>query len=159
MSRTLKLITLPLSSNINHLIITRQGSLSLPCHNTLNNMTIEQITAINNGMSMLADIAQYAEGACSFDDFKEYIDKHVKALKDSGVHEYIVEHFESLIASWIPVARQSEINHMRWADCCEDFDEIEMGAHKECTNIPTPEEDLIALQELKAKLEANNSSL
>lgn len=76
-------------------------------------MTIEQITAINNGMSMLADIAQFAGSTNSLDDFKEYTDKHVKALKDSGVHEYIVEHFESIIASWIPVARQSEIKSMR----------------------------------------------
>lgn len=122
-------------------------------------MTTEQITAINNGMSMLADIAQYAGSTNSLDAFKEYTDRHVKALKDSGVHEYIVEHFESLINSWIPVAQQSEINYKRWADYCEDFNEMEMGAHKECTNISTPEEDLIALQELKAKLESNNSSL
>lgn len=121
-------------------------------------MTIEQITAINNCMSMLADIAQYAEGTYSFDAFKEYTDKHVKALKDSGVHEYIVEHFESLINSWIPVARQSEINYMRWADCCEDFDEMEK-AHEACTDMSTTEADLITLQELKAKLKANNSSL
>lgn len=76
-------------------------------------MTIEQITAINNGMSMLADIAQYAGTTNSLNAFKEYTGEHVKALKDSGVHEYIVEHFESLINSWIPVARQSEIKSMR----------------------------------------------
>lgn len=122
-------------------------------------MTTEQITAINNGMSMLADIAQYAGTTNSLDAFKEYTDRHVKALKDAGVHEYIVEHFEALIHSWMPVAQQSEINYKRWADCCEDFDEMEMEAHKECINISTPEEDLIALQELKAKLEDNNSSL
>lgn len=121
-------------------------------------MTIEQITAINNGMSMLADIAQYAGTTNSLNAFKEYTGEHVKALKDSGVHEYIVEHFESIIASWIPVARQSEINNMRWADCCEDFNKME-EAHETCTDMSTTEEDLIALQELKAKLEANNSSL
>lgn len=114
-------------------------------------MTIEQITAINNGMSMLADIAQCAGITNSLDDFKEYTREHIKALKDSGVHEYIVEHFESIINSWIPIARQSEINYMRWADCCEAVNEIEK-AHEACTNMSTTEEDLIALQELKAML-------
>lgn len=121
-------------------------------------MTIEQITAINNSMSMLSDIAQYARGAYSFDDFKEYTDKHVKALKDSGIHKDIVEHFESIIASWITIAQQSEIEFMEWVDSHKDFYEME-ETHEAYTDITTTEEDLIALQELKAKLEANNSSL
>lgn len=114
-------------------------------------MTIEQITAINNSMSMLANITQYAGTTNSLNAFKEYTDKHVKALKDSGVHEYIVEHFESIINSWIPIARQSEINYMRWADCCEAVNEMEK-AHEAYTDMSTTEEDLIALQELKAML-------
>lgn len=121
-------------------------------------MTIEQITAINNGMSMLADIAMYASSTDSLDTFKEYTDRHVKALKDSGVHEYIIEHFKSLINSWIPRAQQSEINCKRQEDCCGDFNKIE-EPHEDCTDTSITKADLITLQELKAKLKANNSSL
>ena len=117
-------------------------------------MTIEQITAISNGMSMLVDIAQYAKTTNSLDAFKKYTDRHVKALKDAGVHEYIVEHFEALIHPWIPVAQQSEVDNMRWVDCCADFDEME--SNHETAHISSREEDLAALQALKATLEARN---
>ena len=83
-------------------------------------MTIEQITAINNGMSMLADLYQTASMMTSLKDYREYTDQHIKALRDSGVDNYIVEHFESLCHSWLPVAEDSEYFH-------------------------TPEEDLAAL--------------
>lgn len=77
-------------------------------------MTIEQITAINNGMSMLADIAQFAWSTNSVEKFKEYTDTHTKALKDAGVDIHIVEHFECLINPWIPVAQESETRYRRW---------------------------------------------
>ena len=66
-------------------------------------MTIEQITAINNGMSMLADLFEAASMMSSIEDYKEYTNQHIKALRDSGVDNNIVEHFESLCHSYLPV--------------------------------------------------------
>lgn len=73
---------------------------------------IEQITAINNGMSMLAGLYEYASiGASSIEEFTEYTNRHIKAMKDSGVDNYIVEHFESLCQSMLPVAKDAVRRH------------------------------------------------
>ena len=117
-------------------------------------MTIEQITAINNGMSMLADLYQTASMMTSLEDYKEYTNKHIKALRDSGVDNNIVEHFESLCHSYLPVAEDAVRQHERYIALFEE--EVE---REEMSPYATPEEDLAALQELKAKLESNNSSL
>lgn len=77
-------------------------------------MTIEQITAINNGMSMLADLYQTASMITSLEDYREYTDQHIKALRDSGVDNYIVEHFESLCHSCLPVAEDAVRQHERY---------------------------------------------
>lgn len=117
-------------------------------------MTIEQITAINNGMSMLADLCQAASMMTSLEDYKEYTNQHIKALRDSGVDNNIVEHFESLCHSCLPVAENAVRQHERYIALFEEEMERE-----EMSSYATPEEDLAALQELKAKLKANNSSL
>ena len=125
-------------------------------------MTIEQITAINNGMSMLADLYQTASMMTSLEDYKEYTNQHIKALRDSGVDSYIVEHFESLCHSCLPVAENAVRQHERYMALCEEENEWEweeIREREEMSSHATPEEDLAALQELKAKLESNNSSL
>ena len=125
-------------------------------------MTIEQITAINNGMSMLADLYQTASMMTSLEDYKEYTNQHIKALRDSGVDNYIVEHFESICHSCLPVAEDAVRQHERYMALFEEEverEEREIGEREEMSPYATPEEDLAALQKLKAKLEASNSSL
>ena len=118
-------------------------------------MTIEQITAINNGMSMLADLYQAASMMTSLENYKEYTNQHIKALRDSGVDNYIVEHFESLCHSCLPVAEDAVRQHERYIapfDEEVEREEREMGEREEMSSYPIPEEDLAALQELKAML-------
>ena len=126
-------------------------------------MTIEQITAINNGMSMLADLYQAASMMTSLEDYKEYTNKHIKALRDSGVDNNIVEHFKSLCHSCLPVAEDAVRQHERYMALCEEDikleEEMEEREREEMSPCATPEEDLAALQELRDKLESNNSSL
>lgn len=87
-------------------------------------MTIEQITAINNAMSMLSDLPQAAGCANSIEQFEEYINEHIKALKNSGVDNCIVEHYKYLCDSWMPIARNSVANYIRWADMDEEYKQI-----------------------------------
>ena len=119
-------------------------------------MTIEQITAINNGMSMLADLYQTASMMTSLEDYKEYTNQHIKALRDSGVDNYIVEHFESICHSCLPVAENAVRQHERYMALCEEDikleEEMEEREREEMSSHATPEEDLATLQELKAKL-------
>ena len=125
-------------------------------------MTIEQITAINNSMSMLVDLYQTASMMISLEDYKEYTNKHIRALRDSGVDNYIVEHFESICHSCLPVAEYAVRQHERYMALCKEENEREweeIREREEMSSHATPKEDLAALQELKAKLESNNSSL
>ena len=118
-------------------------------------MTTEQITAINNGMSMLADLYQTASMMISLEDYKEYTNQHIKALRDSGIDNNIVEHFESLCHSCLPVAENAVRQHERYIALFEEEverEEGEIGEREEMPPYATPEEDLAALQELKAKL-------
>lgn len=122
-------------------------------------MTIEQITAINNGMSMLADLYQTASMITSLEDYKEYINQHIKALRDSGVDNYIVEHFESLCHSCLPVAEDAVRQHERYMALFEEEverEEREIEEREEMSSYSTPEEDLAALQKLKAKLSGHS---
>ena len=118
-------------------------------------MTTEQITAINNGMSMLTDLYQTASMMTSLEDYKEYTNQHIKALRDSGVDNYIVEHFESICHSCLPVAEYAVRQHERYIALFEEEverEEGEIGEREKMSPYATPEEDLAALQELKAKL-------
>lgn len=118
-------------------------------------MTIEQITAINNGMSMLTDLCQAASMMTSLEDYREYTDQHIKALRDSGVDNNIVEHFESLCHSYLPVAEDAVRQHEKYMALFEEEtkreEEMERREREEIPSA-TPEEDLAALQELMDKL-------
>lgn len=94
-------------------------------------MTTEQITAINNSMSMLADLYQTASMMTSLEDYKEYTNQHIKALRDSGVDNYIVEHFKSLCHSCLPVAENAVRQHERYIALCEEEVEREEREIKE----------------------------
>lgn len=121
-------------------------------------MTIEQITAINNGMSMLTDLREAASMMTSLEDYKEYTDQYIKALRDSGVDSCIVEHFESICNSYLPIAKDAVIRHERYARSCEmegDYKEDYEDNH----SYSLPEDVLAALAELKSNFKDNHSSL
>lgn len=118
-------------------------------------MTTEQITAINNGMSMLANLYHTASMTTSLEDYKEYTNQHIKTLRDSGVDNYIVEHFESLCHSCLPVAEDAVRQHEKYMALIEEEakweEEMEEREREEIPSA-TPEEDLATLQELMDKL-------
>lgn len=62
-------------------------------------MNTEQITAINNAMSMLASL-QHTVACISNDveyrEYREYVNNHIKDLEDAGVSHYISDHFKDL---------------------------------------------------------------
>ena len=129
-------------------------------------MTIEQITAINNGMSMLADLCNAASMMSSLEDYREYTDQHIRALRDSGVESSIVEHFESLCHSYLPVVEDAVRRGMKYSPNYEEdeewkkeWEEIKRRENEKISYPSMSKEDYAALQEIKAKLEANNSSL
>ena len=125
-------------------------------------MTTEQITAINNAMSMLSDLQEAASMMTSLENYREYTDQHIKALRDSGVDISIVKHFESICNLYLPIAEDAVRRHERYIALCEEaeeWEEMERREREEMSSYSIPEEDLAALQELKAKLESNNSSL
>lgn len=122
-------------------------------------MTIEQIAAINNGMSMLATLYQTASMMTSLENYKEYTNRYIKALRDSGVDNNIVERFEFLCHSCLPVAEDSVRQYEKYIAICKEeseWEEMERGEREEMSSYSTPEEDLAALQELKAKLSGHS---
>ena len=88
-------------------------------------MTTEQITAINNAMSMLTDLQQAASTMTSLENYKEYTDQHIKALRDSGVDNTIVEHFKSICQSYLPIAEDAVRRHIRYIECYKEEREYE----------------------------------
>lgn len=118
-------------------------------------MTTEQITAINNSMSMLANLYHTASMTTSLEDYKEYTNQHIKTLRDSGVDNYIVEHFKSLCHSCLPVAEDAVRQHEKYMALIEEEakweEEMEEREREEIPSA-TPEEDLASLQELMDKL-------
>lgn len=88
-------------------------------------MTIEQITAINNAISLLSDISQIVYDFEYLADFKEYTNKYIIALKDSGVDSLIIEHVQNQVNSWIPLAEQNERDHAKWRAIYEDLNEMQ----------------------------------
>lgn len=77
-------------------------------------MTIEQIAAINNTMSMLSNLYENTVYIASVKSFEEYTDKHIKALKDTGVDKHIIEHLESIIKDFLPLAQNAEEEEMKY---------------------------------------------
>ena len=88
-------------------------------------MTTEQITAINNAMSMLSDLQEAASMMTSLENYREYTDQHIKALRDSGVDNTIVEHFKSICQSYLPIAEEAVRRHIRYTECYEEEREYE----------------------------------
>lgn len=81
---------------------------------------IEQITAINNGMSMLVNLCDAISMMSSIEDYKEYTNRHIKALRDSSVEPFIVEHFESLCHSYLPIAEDIIRRGMKYSPNYEE---------------------------------------
>lgn len=88
-------------------------------------MTTEQITAINNAMSMLSDLQEAASMMTSLENYQEWTTQHIKALRDSGVNSSIVEHFESICESYLPIAEDAVRRHIRYIECYEEEREYE----------------------------------
>lgn len=74
-------------------------------------LTLEQVTAINNGMSMLSIMYEYASQVRTVKEFTEYTERHIKTLEDAGVDKYIVDHFYQLCLACLPIAEGAEKRH------------------------------------------------
>ena len=88
-------------------------------------MTTEQITTINNAMSMLSDLQEAASMMTSLENYQEWTNQHIKALRDSGVDSSIVKHFESICESYLPIAEDAVRRHIRYIECYEEEREYE----------------------------------
>ena len=88
-------------------------------------MTTEQITAINNAMSALSDLQEAASMMTSLENYQEWTTQHIKALRDSGVDSSIVEHFESICKSYLPIAEDAVRRHEKYIEYCEEEREYE----------------------------------
>lgn len=88
-------------------------------------MTTEQITAINNAMSMLTDLQEAANMMTSLENYQEWTTQHIKALRESNIDNSIVEHFESICESYLPIAEDAVRRHIRYIECCEEEREYE----------------------------------
>ena len=88
-------------------------------------MTTEQITAINNAMSMLTDLQEAANMMTSIDNYQEYTNQYIKALRESNIDSSIVEHFESICKSYLPIAEDAVRRHIRYIECYEEEREYE----------------------------------
>ena len=88
-------------------------------------MTTEQITAINNAMSALSDLQEAASMMTSLENYQEWTTQHIKALRDSGVDSSIVEHFESICKSYLPIAEDAVRRHKEYIEYCEEEREYE----------------------------------
>ena len=88
-------------------------------------MTIEQITAINNAMSMLSDLQEAASMMTSLENYQEWTNQHIKALRESNIDNSIIEHFESICESYLPIAEDAVRRHIRYIECYEEEREYE----------------------------------
>ena len=88
-------------------------------------MTTEQITAINNAMSMLTDLQEAANMMTSLENYQEYTNQYIKALRESNIDNSIVEHFESICKSYLPIAEDAVRRHIRYIECYEEEREYE----------------------------------
>lgn len=115
-------------------------------------MTIEQITAINNAMSMLSNLYEDTMCMASVKSFKEHTDRHIKALKDAGVDKHIIDHLESLIKGYLTLAQNAEEEHMKYENQYMRDLEWEKEMHYkelEFNSVShSTEDDLIALKEI-----------
>ena len=83
-------------------------------------MTTEQIKAIKDVMDMLTDLQEASSMMTSLENFQEYTNKYTKSLRDSGVDSSIVEHFESICNSYLPIAEDAVRRHEKYLACYEE---------------------------------------
>lgn len=88
-------------------------------------MTTEQIKAIKDVMDMLTDLQEAASMMTSLDNYQEFTNKYIKALRESNIDNSIVEHFESICESYLPIAEDAVRRHIRYIECCEEEREYE----------------------------------
>lgn len=88
-------------------------------------MTTEQIKTIKDVMDMLTDLQEASSMMTSLENFQEYTNKYTKSLRDSGVDSSIVEHFESICKSYLPIAEDAVRRHIRYIECYEEEREYE----------------------------------
>ena len=88
-------------------------------------MTTEQIKAIKDVMDMLTDLQEAANMMTSLENYQEWTTQHIKALRDSDIDNSIVEHFESICKSYLPIAEEAVRRHIRYIECYEEEREYE----------------------------------
>ena len=88
-------------------------------------MTTEQIKAIKDVMDMLTDLQEAASMMTSLENYQEYTNQHIKALRESNIDNSIVEHFESICESYLPIAEDAVRRHIRYIECYEEEREYE----------------------------------
>ena len=88
-------------------------------------MTTEQIKTIKDIMDMLTDLQQAASTMTSLDNYQEFTNKYIKALRESNIDNSIVEHFESICKSYLPIAEDAVRQHIRYIECYEEEREYE----------------------------------
>ena len=88
-------------------------------------MTTEQIKTIKDVMDMLTDLQQAASTMTSLDNYQEFTNKYIKALRESNIDNSIVEHFESICESYLPIAEEAVRRHKEYIEYCEEEREYE----------------------------------
>ena len=88
-------------------------------------MTTEQIKTIKDIMDMLTDLQEASSMMTSLENFQEYTNKYIKALRDSGIDSSIVKHFESICKSYLPIAEEAVRRHEKYIEYCEEEREYE----------------------------------
>ena len=88
-------------------------------------MTTEQIKAIKDVMDMLTDLQEASNMMTSLENYKEYTGQYIKALRESNIDSSIVEHFESICKSYLPIAEDAVRRHIRYTECYEEEREYE----------------------------------
>ena len=94
-------------------------------------MTLEQIKAVNDTMSMLADISENASCCISTELFDDYVNKHIQALKDSKVDNLIIEHVTNLCIPFVSYAKRSADRYKEYEEQANQWRELEEIAFKQ----------------------------
>ena len=88
-------------------------------------MTIEQIKTIKDVMDMLTDLQQVASTMTSLDNYQEFTNKYIKALRESNIDSSIVEHLKYICESYLPIAENAVRQHEKYLACYEEEREYE----------------------------------
>ena len=88
-------------------------------------MTTEQIKTIKDVMDILTDLQQAASTMTSLDNYQEFTNKYIKALRESNIDSSIVKHFESICESYLPIAEDAVRQHEKYLAYYEEEREWE----------------------------------